>query len=89
MPKGDGEGSSNHIRTFLRIRPSTRPSGFIKVDEFDKSRLDFHVPVEHRDGEVGLEEFRRRRKGVVLYLGSTRVYAYIFYKAMHLRYEIV
>lgn len=54
MPKaGDEEGGSSHIRTFLRIRPSTRPSGFINVDEFDKKRLDFHVPVEHRDGEVG------------------------------------
>ncbi|CAM9192770.1 unnamed protein product, partial [Sphacelaria rigidula] len=51
MPKGDGEGNSNHIRTFLRIRPSTRPSGFIKIDEFDKARLDFHVPLEHRDSE--------------------------------------
>lgn len=60
MPKlGNDEDSSGHIRTFLRIRPSMRPSGFINVDEFDKTRLDFHVPVEHRDGEVG---GRRQRK---------------------------
>lgn len=48
---GDG-GNSSHIRTFLRIRPSKRPSGYIKVDEYDKTRLGFHVPVETRDGEV-------------------------------------
>ncbi|CAN0464913.1 unnamed protein product, partial [Ectocarpus sp. 12 AP-2014] len=47
---GDG-GNSSHIRTFLRIRPSKRPSGYIKVDEFDKTRLGFHVPVETKDGE--------------------------------------
>lgn len=47
----DGTNSS-HIRTFLRIRPSKRPSGFIKVDEYDKTRLGFHVPVETKDGEV-------------------------------------
>lgn len=50
---GDG-GHSNHIRTFLRVRPSKRPSGYINVDEFDKTKLGFHVPVETRDGEVGI-----------------------------------
>lgn len=55
---GDG-GNSSHIRTFLRIRPSKRPSGYIKVDEYDKTRLGFHVPVETRDGEV-------RRGGIVV-----------------------
>ncbi|CAM9586109.1 unnamed protein product [Scytosiphon promiscuus] len=47
---GDG-GNSSHIRTFLRVRPSKRPSGFINVDEYDKTKLGFHVPVETKDGE--------------------------------------
>lgn len=50
--EGGDDGNSSHIRTFLRIRPSKRPSGYIKVDEYDKTRLGFHVPVETRDGEV-------------------------------------
>lgn len=54
MVKSGGDGDSSHIRTFLRIRPSKHPSGFIKVDEYDKTRLGFHVPVETKDGEVGL-----------------------------------
>lgn len=56
--KNDGGGessSSSHIKTFLRIRPSKTPSGFIKVDEYDRTRLGFHVPVETKDGEVGAE----------------------------------
>eukprot|EP00752_Nemacystus_decipiens_P003255 g3012.t1 len=48
--EGD-DANSSHIRTFLRIRPSKRPSGYIKVDEYDKTRLGFHVPVETKDGE--------------------------------------
>lgn len=56
MGKGTTEAgddaNSSHIRTFLRIRPSKRPSGYIKVDEYDKTRLGFHVPVETKDGEV-------------------------------------
>lgn len=47
-----GDANSSHIRTFLRIRPSKRPSGYVKVDEYDKTRLGFHVPVETKDGEV-------------------------------------
>lgn len=52
--EGDNANSS-HIRTFLRIRPSKRPSGYIKVDEYDRTRLGFHVPVETKDGEVSEE----------------------------------
>lgn len=56
MGKGTTEerdgANSSHIRTFLRIRPSKRPSGYIKVDEYDKTRLGFHVPVDTKDGEV-------------------------------------
>lgn len=58
MAKGaDGEDSSNisHIRTFLRIRPSKQPSGYIKVDECDNKRLGVRVPVETKDGEVGTD----------------------------------
>ncbi|CAM9288030.1 unnamed protein product [Laminaria digitata] len=56
MPKraaegGEDGGQSSHIRTFLRIRPSKQASGYIKVDEHDKTRLGFYVPVETRDGE--------------------------------------
>lgn len=59
MPKraaegGEDGGQSSHIRTFLRIRPSKQPSGYIKVDEHDKTRLGFNVPVETRDGEVSV-----------------------------------
>ena len=54
--EGGDDGHSSHIRTFLRIRPSKRPSGYIKVDEYDKSRLGFHVPVENKDGEVSSVE---------------------------------
>ena len=58
MPKraaeGEDGGQSSHIRTFLRIRPSKQASGYIKVDEHDKTRLGFHVPVETRDGEVSV-----------------------------------
>lgn len=51
----DGVDNGNgHIRTYLRVRPSKDPSGFIKIDEFDRTKLTFHVlPVEHREGEVG------------------------------------
>lgn len=49
---GGDDGNSSHIRTFLRVRPSKRPSGYINVDEYDKTKLGFHVPVETRDGEV-------------------------------------
>lgn len=58
MPKraaeGEDGGQSSHIRTFLRIRPSKQASGYIKVDEHDKTRLGFNVPVETRDGEVSV-----------------------------------
>lgn len=57
--EGDG-GNSSHIRTFLRIRPSKRPSGYITVDEHDKTRLNFHVPVETKDGEVSVDFSRVR-----------------------------
>lgn len=49
---GAQDTGSNHIRTFLRIKPTKNPSGFIKVDEFDKAKLAFRVPIEHRDAEV-------------------------------------
>lgn len=48
----NGGESGSHIRTFLRIRPSKQPSGYIKVEEHDTTRLSFHVPVETKDGEV-------------------------------------
>ena len=59
MPKraaegGEDGGQSSHIRTFLRIRPSKHASGYIKVDEHDKTRLGFYVPVETKDGEVSI-----------------------------------
>lgn len=55
-----GEGSnSSQIRTFLRIRPSKRPSGYLHVDEFDKSRLGFHVPIDTKDGEVRAANYSR------------------------------
>ena len=63
MPKRAAEGEdgaqSSHIRTFLRIRPSKKASGYIKIDEHDKTRLGFHVPVETRDGEVSVMNHNR------------------------------
>lgn len=48
----NGGETGSHIRTFLRIRPSKQPSGYIKMDEHDTTRVNFHVPVETKDGEV-------------------------------------
>ncbi|CAN0081338.1 unnamed protein product, partial [Discosporangium mesarthrocarpum] len=51
MPKGNSGSEENHIQTFLRIRPCKEPSGYFAVDEFDPNKLNFTVPVEHKDGE--------------------------------------
>ncbi|CAM9883698.1 unnamed protein product [Choristocarpus tenellus] len=47
----EGKDGSNHIQTFLRVRPSKEPSGLFMVDEFDQQRLNFNVPVEHKEVE--------------------------------------
>ena len=49
----NGVGQEGNIKTFLRVRPSKKPSGFFQRDEHDGQRLRFVVPVDYKPSEVG------------------------------------
>ncbi|CAM9857781.1 unnamed protein product [Chrysoparadoxa australica] len=49
MPSDKDEGN---IRTYLRIRPSKRGSGFFRTSKSDDARLIFDVPLEVRSGDI-------------------------------------
>lgn len=39
---------SNGIEVFLRIRPSTNPSGYINQDDIDETQIVFQLPKKHQ-----------------------------------------
>ena len=38
----------SNIHTFLRIRPSKKPSGYFAADDFDSKVLNFHLPDNYK-----------------------------------------
>lgn len=35
---------SDHIKTYIRIKPVKLPSGYFEIDKFEENRLTVHLP---------------------------------------------
>lgn len=51
MSRDSSKQSEGNILTFLRIRPSKKPSGYFVTDDLDIKTLIFHKP-EHLKSEI-------------------------------------
>ena len=45
-------GQDGNIQTFLRIRPSPKPSGFFLIDELDRDSLRFSLPDNYKSDYI-------------------------------------
>jgi kinesin family member 6/9 len=58
MSKGKGKEGADGIQTFLRIRPSKKPSDYFKINELEQSSLSFSLPQGFRSEYINNSKLR-------------------------------
>ncbi|GBG27530.1 Kinesin-like protein KIF6 [Hondaea fermentalgiana] len=55
----------NGIRVYLRVRPTKRPSGFLRLDDDDPSRVDFEIPPDVAASHNAKSTYKFKFNGII------------------------